>query len=90
MVSGNNSFLSFRKPDLVFISILISKYLFRHFPLKACDEETIVNSNNVVKYEKLLNIIYNIKLISVPLLDYLRDPEVQAKIETAVEVGEKK
>ena len=25
--------------------------------------------------------------IAVPLLDYLRDPEVQAKIETAVEVS---
>ena len=49
-----------------------------------------MNSNIVVKYEKLLNIIYNIKLISVPLLDYLRDPEVQAKIETAVEVSQKK
>ena len=25
--------------------------------------------------------------IAVPLLDYLRDPDVQAKIETAVEVS---
>ena len=31
--------------------------------------------------------IHHMFFIAVPLLDYLRDPDVQAKIETAVEVS---